>query len=674
PIPALRDLLVSIYSERTTRSMPHGCEHWHARIAYLMEHNRGVGEGLEVPPEAAVPEDWVSVLRLSPLARGDGYPHALWRRDGSNGVHHLRGQHEDYLFFRSPLRGDFEVAGEMGIEATTQFFAAGKYFGPRWAREELEIGDFRQGPTIERITPPFGKFSPWIRFRAVVRDRVRTIHINGRPVHTEELPEHHDPWFGVRAWSRAAGRLSNVQIVGKPQIPKEVLMSGSDQLIGWVPYFYESAGHVGATWEQVRGPDGAAEIRGRRRDVPEGCFCESMLAYHRPLVEDGAVEYDFYYALGRIEAHPALDRLAFILAPQGVRIHWITDGRYDRTDIPPDNVLDEPHNRRGPAELPLRSGDWNRVRLSITGATAALELNGQLVYERELEPSNRRTFGLFHYADRTELRARNVVMRGDWPKSLPPPGEQGLADPLVAALDADLPRLTSIFQHDFAAKGLPGQHFKQMNWDGLARITPRGDGIHVVRPGGEWTSVAIRLPFSAVGDFDFEASFDQLHLQAEQHACILLQAAVDDEQQHHCRLLRRADHRESRREIEAAISMLHPSGERLYSGDADSCEALSGTLRLARRGDKVHYLFAEDGSQAFQLVGTRTVSDAPLIPEGVDLSVICNGAGESRVVWKSVTLRAEELKYMPPEAQSSRAGVQWRTESVLESIFDFFSK
>jgi hypothetical protein len=30
-----------------------------------------------------------------------------------------------------------------------------------------------------------------------------------------------------------------------------------------------------------------------------------------------------------------------------------------------------------------------------------------------------RTFGLFHYADATGLRVRNVTYRGEWPRQLP---------------------------------------------------------------------------------------------------------------------------------------------------------------------------------------------------------------------------------------------------------------
>ena len=34
---------------------------------------------------------------------------------------------------------------------------------------------------------------------------------------------------------------------------------------------------------------------------------------------------------------PVLDRLAFLVEPEGIRIHWITDARYDRTTLDPAN-------------------------------------------------------------------------------------------------------------------------------------------------------------------------------------------------------------------------------------------------------------------------------------------------------------------------------------------------
>ena len=62
---------------------------------------------------------------------------------------------------------------------------------------------------------------------------------------------------------------------------------------------------------------------------------------------------------------------------------------------------------------------WNRLKLSLAGDTVTLELNGAVVYERPLEPTNQRLFGLFHYADETEVRVRDIVYRGNWPRTIP---------------------------------------------------------------------------------------------------------------------------------------------------------------------------------------------------------------------------------------------------------------
>ena len=63
---------------------------------------------------------------------------------------------------------------------------------------------------------------------------------------------------------------------------------------------------------------------------------------------------------------------------------------------------------------------WNKVRLAVVGDRVKLALNGTEVYERAIEPTNQRFFGLFHYTDRTEARVRGTTLTGDWPKALPP--------------------------------------------------------------------------------------------------------------------------------------------------------------------------------------------------------------------------------------------------------------
>jgi hypothetical protein len=117
--------------------------------------------------------------------------------------------------------------------------------------------------------------------------------------------------------------------------------------------------------------------------------------------------------------HPALGRTAFLLEPDGVKVHYLTDGAYERTGLAPDNTADEPESRRGPASLRLKSKAWNRMELSVCGDRLLLRLNDELIYDRAIERINQRSFGLFHFADLTQARVRNVTYEGNWPRLVP---------------------------------------------------------------------------------------------------------------------------------------------------------------------------------------------------------------------------------------------------------------
>ena len=138
------------------------------------------------------------------------------------------------------------------------------------------------------------------------------------------------------------------------------------------------------------------------------------------MLENGAIEYDFFYDAEKACVHPTLDRLTFLLEPDGVRLHWLTDGHSDRSGVPFDNAKDEPACRIGPSKLPLKEKAWNRVRLSVIGDKVRIALNGVDVYKRPIEATNQRYFGLFHYTDVSEARVRSMTYAGDWGKALPP--------------------------------------------------------------------------------------------------------------------------------------------------------------------------------------------------------------------------------------------------------------
>jgi hypothetical protein len=378
--------------------------------------------------------------RAESRGRGDAVPH--WTQQNGE-LKHYPGHANDYLYFNVPLRGNFEV----NCELTS--------FG--WREARLAYGTLRYGIVHDlksynlarlnrdirtgQINPPLKDipYDGWYAYRLAVRDGNYVVYVNGRKLYEERLPAEPDPWLTLHLPAQNTGGLRKLTITGNPTVPDTLSLSHLPDLTGWMADYY---GESTAAEQPIRlgRPDGqpnnaawekrGEEIVGRIYTEIPGSKQESVLQYHRPLLEDGVIEYEFYYDPGKALTHPALDRLTFLLDPDGVKVHWLTDAQYERTGLTPDNATAEPANRKGPDKLPLKERTWNRVKLSLAGNKVTLQLNDTEVYQRELEPTNQRIFGLFHYADETEVRVRNVKYSGQWPKKLP--SAEGLFAPLAS--------------------------------------------------------------------------------------------------------------------------------------------------------------------------------------------------------------------------------------------------
>ena len=162
--------------------------------------------------------------------------------------------------------------------------------------------------------------------------------------------------------------------------------------------------------------EAASELQGSDR--------ESLVQYHRPLMEDGVLSYEFLYEPGSTEVHPALDRMAFMLEPKGLSLHWLTAAEYEQTELSPQNRY--PLEGVVPGDLPLKVGDWNAVSLQLTRSTLAVVLNDKEIAKVPLPENNNRTLGFFRYKDATGARIRKIIHRGAWPKSLPEIADQEL--------------------------------------------------------------------------------------------------------------------------------------------------------------------------------------------------------------------------------------------------------
>ena len=474
--------------------------------------------------------------------------------------------------------------------------------------------------------------------------------------------------------------MTGVQTCALP-ISEEIELATDWELPGWLPYFDETVGGPQNDWYlrpastllKNATAESNREFIGRLRPELSGTNCESMVRYHRPIVEDGTIEYEFYYEPARILAHPTLDRLCFLLDPEGIAIHWVTDGRFDPSGIDPGNQTQEPTHRQGNDPLPLIADQWNKVSLAIQGDTVGVELNGNPVYSRELEPTNLRTFGLFHYADQTEARVRNIRWRGDWPKKLPVPVEQELAGDEVDELIGDSNSLPLVFDHDFR-NGVPSELFFVAGDKWEENLKQLSNGIQLTRPTGEYVSYAVVSPVILTGDFDITAAFENFASQKDPNGDSSIQLAVtlDDDRSREVLLFRRmygVPPNTCEQLVQAAIFEKRGGDTQFLFFNNPPEESTAGRMRLIRRGSKLSCLYAEDDSTEFRLIQTETVSDANAT---VKLLVAQHKAGFAQVVWKNLSVRAQSSLGGPEKALKTIAELnKERSALPAERVFNF---
>jgi len=617
-------------------------------------------------------KNWSVVGRSIAWSRGQGMPVGHWHATPGQ-IQQLASHDDDFLYYRIPLRGDFEV--ECDVRGfgwhDTALLVVGEWVGPVYDHKSYETGGFRRKAMTHSITPRLTESAEWIHYRVVIRDGKCTIFFNGRRIHERELPENHDPWLAVRSLAYRSGGVRDVRITGNPVVPKTISLSSLRDLPGWLPYYSAPLIGPGEHWQLVQvgrgsraGIDTQARpvagnvIVGRREPELAGQAAERLLRYHRPMLEDGVINYEFFYQPGMTLVHPALDRKVFMLTPDGVQIHWATDADHERSNLDARNLTVEQGTQLVAGLLPLQPDQWNMLRLTLQGSTVSLSLNGQPVYRGEIEVTNQRTFSLFHYADRHDARIRNVNWAGTWPRQLRSMEQQEMMRPTVESLVAQLKPLKARFEHDFAQDGLPTELFNVYDDDRTSQVTLKPDGVHVDRPGQQgYVQTVIATKMWIHGDFDLEATFSGLQLSPSENGAggIGLRAVLEDRQRTHCCVLRgrsRFAGATERQYVESQYILLEKDGPNMQFPGNTAEASQDGRLRLIRHGTSVSTYFAEGNSPHFRHVHTQ--SDLPQdrsLFDGVQLlsNVHASTPGDAyvRVVWKSLTVRAEKITGQP---------------------------
>lgn len=313
------------------------------------------------------------------------------------------GAPEQSIIYRYPVTGNFRLDGE------------------EFAAEAKSTGGFIYGG--QSISGLFGYGRKGWNTRSIIcGDSYAQAYVNEHPIASLTHPQT-SPWIGI---STGAGLTTyrNLQLSGDLRTLSSVPLLVENSRLGW------STRHESEDTKLWSIKDGVLTSQGE-----QGSTAERLLQYHRPLLEGETFTYEFFYDPGKQAVHPAIGRLAILLSPEGIHLHWATDGDHEWTGLPADNKLADPINRRGPKTLPIRNADWNQVTLSLKERKLSVMLNQAVVYERAVEDGDTR-FGLFHNPLLERAQVRNAKLSGDWPAKI---ASEILTLPVQEVVDADLP-------------------------------------------------------------------------------------------------------------------------------------------------------------------------------------------------------------------------------------------
>ncbi len=389
---------------------------------------KALAAGESVPSAGVGLTQWASIPYVKPEHRFRGQHASHWSYTRGE-VNHQPAETWSQLFFQSPLRGKFEILvdrstfGYKEVAVTYGMHSA----EPRYDLKAVKtVRLMHSSNDIEKaVTLP--AWNNMAEFRIVVDGSKVTTFTNGVPIHEENMPGSPSPWIVLQSHNATdEATIRNLRIIGTPEIPEQIDlidMSGwscwrADTYAEWHSTANDEAANA-APWRKV-----GDEIVGKLKTSAAGPT-ESLLLYQRPMLEDGEIEFETFYVPGEQEIHPSVGQTAILLHPDGARLHTLTNAQYETRDLAPDN---ESGVTRTAATIDLKSNDWNRVKLSLKGDQLTVSVNGTDVSTHTVsERTNERFFGLFRYANKTQCRVRNLVYRGNWPRTLPQIEDQQLA-------------------------------------------------------------------------------------------------------------------------------------------------------------------------------------------------------------------------------------------------------
>jgi len=286
-----------------------------------------------------------------------------------------------------------------------------------------------------------------------------TYLIDGRVVDVVKSPAPSSPWLTLVALGNQTTVFRNPRLTGKPTIPREISLVNGDQLEGWSASFFNESisldpGFVEAHQRDPRrGPgarvatrnakpvdeileqfDWAARegvIHGRRQvemgagnswydsrfDTDRGV--QSSLIYDRALEDGDVVSYEFYHEPEEFMVHPSVGRVAYLIEPNGLELHWLTGPGDHARGVDSTNRALDPGLKIHTPRPNLKPRAWNSMTVAIEKGAVHLNLNGQKLASGTLDSGPKPIFGLYHDRFREAVKVRNITLKGRWPERLP---------------------------------------------------------------------------------------------------------------------------------------------------------------------------------------------------------------------------------------------------------------
>ena len=395
---------------------------------------------------------------------------AWWTRYDDQLVH-VGGPGVDALYLKYPLTGDFRFTVECLENPWAECDAGygGIVVNAQVRGSRTSIASVSGHETINRPAALKRGQPSWNRVTLECNDGRLRYLLNDYLVYEEELSGT-SPWLMLVSDQTRVSAFRNPAIEGFPVIPESVQLFANDRMDGWeCSMFSESQPRKRIMAEKPESENDSVAYY--QRDEPSefdwsvkdgtltglarqafGNSDQSWLNYHRPLFDNEVFRYEFFYIPGQSVAHPSLGRIAFLLQPEGVVTHWISQPGWDDSynGVPLNNAVEEAEYRRSNGPLPLKSDDWNHVELTRRDGLAIVRVNGTTVFERPLASPDDSRFGLFRYRNQAS-RVRNAHMTGNWPQKLSPDIAQGLAVTTHAASSQELLDLDTYTGGSFTA-------------------------------------------------------------------------------------------------------------------------------------------------------------------------------------------------------------------------------